>query len=115
MASAERQICARSGVGIVDVEDGDRGCVSACLVCCGVEVSKLGVGDSARVDAECLGVGPVEPFDERFGGECPAAGRAGFDPRGLVYFVAEGGDFASSGCEDSPDVQRRAPMESEPQ
>jgi len=43
--------------GGLDVADGDGGCVSACLVCCGVEVSELGVGDAARVDPERVGVG----------------------------------------------------------
>ena len=56
-----------------------------------------------------------ESFDERLGGKCSAAGRAGFDPRGLVHFVAEGGDFAATGGEDAPDVQRRTPVEPEPQ
>ena len=108
-------MCARSGVGVVDVADGNGGCVSACLVGGRVEVSELGVCDTGRVDPECRGVGPVESFDERFGGECPAAGCAGFDPRGLVYFVAERGDFAATGGEDSPDVQGRTPVEPEPE
>ena len=98
----------------LDLADGNGGCVSACLVGCGVEVRELGIGGTARVDPERVGVGAVESFDERFRGKYPAADGAGFDPRRLVHFVAEGGDFAATSGEDSPDVQGRTPVEPEP-
>jgi len=98
----------------LDLADCDRRCVSSGLVGSGRKIRKRCVCRVTGVDAKRLGVGTVESFDERFGGECPAAGCAGFDPRGLVYFFAEGGDFAATAGEDPTDVQRRAPVQSEP-
>jgi hypothetical protein len=67
------------------------------------------------VDSKRAGVGAVEPFDECLGGEGSATGREDFDSRGLVHFVAERRDFAATAGEDPPDIQGRAPGQTEPQ
>lgn len=100
--------------GGLDLADGDRGGVTSCLVGRRSEIGERRVRGVTGIDSERVGVSAVQSFDERLGGKCAAAGRAGFDARPLVDFVAEGGDFATTGGEDAPDVQRRTPVEPEP-
>src|SRR5918994_278471 len=95
--------------------DSDRGGVTSCFVGRRREVCERGVCRVSGVESERVGVGAVEPFDERFGGKCSAAGRAGFDPCGLVHLVAKRRDFASTAGEDPSHVQRRSPVQPEPQ
>src|SRR5262245_26773219 len=91
-------------VALLDFADGDRGGVTPCLVGRRGQFCKRRVDRMSGVESKRVGVGVVEPFDERLGGEHSAAGCAGFDPCGLVYFFAECGDFAATSGEDPSDV-----------
>src|SRR5262245_187524 len=75
---------------------GDGGRVSPCLVGGGGEFREQGVLHVSRVESQRRRVVSVESFDEGFGGEGSASGRARFDPCGLVHLVAECGDLTAS-------------------
>src|SRR3954453_6592919 len=80
--------------------DRDRRGVAAGLLGRRRQLAEGGVADVVGVDGEGGGVRCVEAFHQVLGGERAATTRAGFDARGLVHLVTEGGHLRAPGGGD---------------